>query len=63
MHRLSEVGEDGMFGPVLEPRLEYQIKVFEKVITTDAKGREGGGFDCNMIMTLSLQFGIRKAPV
>ena len=38
----SEVEEDGMFEPVLEQRLEYQISVVENTVTTDANGREGG---------------------
>ena len=63
MHRLSEVGEDGMFGPALEPGQEYQIRVVENTVTTDAKGREGEVFDRNVIMTLSMQCGIWKAPL
>ena len=43
MHRLSEIGEDGTFGPVLGPGLEYQIRVAEYTVTTDAKCREGRG--------------------
>ena len=42
MHRLSKVGGDEMFEPVLGQGLEYQIRVVENTITTDAKGREGG---------------------
>ena len=41
MHRFSEVGEDGMFGPVLGPGLEYQIRVVENTVTTDVRaGKE-----------------------
>ena len=39
----SEVEEDGMFEPVLEQGLEYQISFVENTVKTDAKGREGGG--------------------
>ena len=63
MHRLSEVSEDGMFGHVLGPGLEYQIKVVENTVTTDAKGREGGDFGRVVIMTLSVQCGIWRAPL
>ena len=43
MHRLSEIGEDGTFEPVLGPGLEYQIRVAENTVTTDTKCREGRG--------------------
>ena len=39
----SETAENGVFGPALGADLEYQIKVAENTVTTDAKGREGGG--------------------
>ena len=38
----SEVEKDGMFEPVLEQGLEYQISAVENTVTTDAKDREGG---------------------
>ena len=56
MHRLS-IGEDEMFGPVLGSGIEYQIRVVENPVMTDTKGREGKGFDHN-IMMLSVQRGI-----
>ena len=34
------------------------LRAVENTVTTDAKGREGGGFDRNVITTLSLQCGI-----
>ena len=59
----SEVEEDGMFEPVLRQGLKYQISVVENTVTTDAKGREGGDFDRNVIMTLSVQCKIWKASL
>ena len=53
----SEVEEDGMFEPVLEQGLEYQISVVSRL--TLRAGREG--FDCNIIMTLSVLCRIWKA--
>ena len=58
MYWLSEVGEDGMFRPVLGQGLEYQIRAVKKTVTTNAKGREGRGFDRNVIIMLSVQCGI-----
>ena len=55
MHRLLEVGKDGMFGPVLGPGRGCHIRVVENTATTDAKGREGEGSDRNIIMMLSVQ--------
>ena len=53
----------GYLGSTLRPGLEYQIRVVENTVTTDAKGREGGGFDHNIIMMLNMQCGIWQAPL
>ena len=52
-----------MLGPVLRPGFKYQIRIVENTVTTDAKDGEGEGFDCNVIMMISLQRGIWEAPL
>ena len=51
----------GYLGSILRPGPEYQIRVVENAVTTDAKGRKGEDFDCNFIMMLSMQCGIWQA--
>ena len=42
---------------------EYQIRVVEDTVTTDAKSREGEGFDDSVMMMLCVQCGIWKVPL
>ena len=60
VHKLSKVGEDEMFGPVMEPGLEYPSGLWR---TLPPLMLEGGGFDRNVIMTPSVHCGIWKAPL
>ena len=59
--QLLDVGEDGMFRPVLGQGLEYQIGAVKNTVTTDTEGRKGGDFSRNIITILSMHCVIRKA--
>ena len=45
-----ETEEDGLFGLVLRPDLDYQIRLVENIVMTGTKGRKGRDFDCIIIM-------------